>query len=122
MGGPKREPGPDQVQGELGKLCGECIEGMEDTQCRERATFDVRSFGSDLWKKPEEAHRLCFQYRCSAILTIFQIEGASTAPVIRTTAFLSLICALMSLVYGCLYFALWYHKEHVQGFQVGGSA
>ncbi|KAF8581990.1 hypothetical protein K439DRAFT_1352353 [Ramaria rubella] len=39
----------------------------------------------------------------TAILTIFQIEGASTAPVIRTTAFLSLICALMSLVYGCVY-------------------
>ena len=46
----------------------------------------------------------CF-YPCSvsAILTILQIVGAATTPFTRTTAFLSLICALMSLVYGCVY-------------------
>jgi len=39
----------------------------------------------------------------SAILTIFQIPAAGDDPVTRTTAFLSLICALMSLSYGCIY-------------------
>ncbi|KAF8509637.1 hypothetical protein JB92DRAFT_2729700 [Gautieria morchelliformis] len=39
----------------------------------------------------------------TAILTILQIIGESTTAVIRTSAFLSLICALMSLLYGCVY-------------------
>ncbi|KAJ6551437.1 hypothetical protein B0H19DRAFT_863405, partial [Mycena capillaripes] len=38
----------------------------------------------------------------SAILTLLQIEDASH-PVTRTTALFSLICALMSLLYGCMY-------------------
>ena len=40
---------------------------------------------------------------CSAILTIFQAQQAASDPVTRTAAFLSLICALMSLSYGCMY-------------------
>ncbi|KDR71033.1 hypothetical protein GALMADRAFT_801755 [Galerina marginata CBS 339.88] len=39
----------------------------------------------------------------SAILTIFQIPDAADDPVTRTFALLSLICALMSLSYGCMY-------------------
>ncbi|KAL1742875.1 hypothetical protein HDZ31DRAFT_42292 [Schizophyllum fasciatum] len=39
----------------------------------------------------------------SAILTMFQIPDAATDPVTRNTALLSLICALMSLSYGCIY-------------------
>ncbi|KAF8520030.1 hypothetical protein BU17DRAFT_21565, partial [Hysterangium stoloniferum] len=39
----------------------------------------------------------------TAILAILQIEAAATALIMRTSASLSLICALMSLVYGCVY-------------------
>ncbi|KAJ7083123.1 hypothetical protein B0H15DRAFT_851429 [Mycena belliarum] len=39
----------------------------------------------------------------SAILTIFQIPPAASDPVTRTTALLSLVSALMSLCYGCVY-------------------
>ncbi|KAJ7595279.1 hypothetical protein C8J56DRAFT_852370, partial [Mycena floridula] len=38
-----------------------------------------------------------------AILTVLQIGPAATDPVARTAALISLICALMSLLYGCLY-------------------
>ncbi|KAF7309401.1 hypothetical protein MIND_00310900 [Mycena indigotica] len=38
----------------------------------------------------------------SAILTLLQIESAAH-PITRTTAFFSLICALFSLLYGCMY-------------------
>ncbi|KAJ7605310.1 hypothetical protein FB45DRAFT_849141 [Roridomyces roridus] len=38
----------------------------------------------------------------SAILTMLQIDAASH-PITRTSALFSLICALMSLLYGCLY-------------------
>ncbi|KIM38485.1 hypothetical protein M413DRAFT_75892 [Hebeloma cylindrosporum] len=39
----------------------------------------------------------------SAILTILQIESAANDPVIRYSALLSMVCALMSLFYGCIY-------------------
>ncbi|KAF8173814.1 hypothetical protein K438DRAFT_1771979 [Mycena galopus ATCC 62051] len=39
----------------------------------------------------------------SAILTMFQIPPAASDPVTRTTALLSLVSALMSLCYGCVY-------------------
>ncbi|KIJ90622.1 hypothetical protein K443DRAFT_116351 [Laccaria amethystina LaAM-08-1] len=39
----------------------------------------------------------------SAILTIFQIPEAADDPITRSAALLSLICALMSLSYGCMY-------------------
>ncbi|KJA21607.1 hypothetical protein HYPSUDRAFT_202744 [Hypholoma sublateritium FD-334 SS-4] len=39
----------------------------------------------------------------SAILTIFQIPDAAGDPVTRTLALMSLVCALMSLSYGCIY-------------------
>jgi hypothetical protein len=38
-----------------------------------------------------------------AILTILQIESAANDPLIRYSALLSMICALMSLLYGCIY-------------------
>ena len=38
-----------------------------------------------------------------AILTILQIPSAALDPVTRYAALLSLICALMSLLYGCIY-------------------
>ncbi|KAG6836331.1 hypothetical protein H0H93_009081 [Arthromyces matolae] len=39
----------------------------------------------------------------SAILTILQIDSAGSDPVARNCALVSLICALMSLLYGCIY-------------------
>ncbi|KIK00476.1 hypothetical protein K443DRAFT_610856 [Laccaria amethystina LaAM-08-1] len=39
----------------------------------------------------------------SAILTILQIEAAAADPYTRYSALLSLVCALMSLLYGCIY-------------------
>ncbi|KAJ3785829.1 hypothetical protein GGU10DRAFT_375436 [Lentinula aff. detonsa] len=39
----------------------------------------------------------------SAILTMFQIEDAATDPLTRSAALLSLVCAIMSLSYGCIY-------------------
>ncbi|CAA7269657.1 unnamed protein product [Cyclocybe aegerita] len=39
----------------------------------------------------------------SAIFTIFQIPEAASDPITRTLALISLICALMSLSYGCMY-------------------
>lgn len=38
-----------------------------------------------------------------AIMTVFQINGASQDPIPRYLAFCSLICALMSLLYGCMF-------------------
>lgn len=40
---------------------------------------------------------------CRAILTTFQIPDAAGDPVTRTLALMSLLCALMSLSYGCIY-------------------
>ncbi|TFK53330.1 hypothetical protein OE88DRAFT_1241238 [Heliocybe sulcata] len=39
----------------------------------------------------------------TAILTMFQIPSAAADPVIRTAALVSLVCALMSLSYGCIF-------------------
>ncbi|TEB26070.1 hypothetical protein FA13DRAFT_1795925 [Coprinellus micaceus] len=39
----------------------------------------------------------------SAILTILQIESAAANPLTRFSALLSLVCAFMGLIYGCLY-------------------
>ncbi|KDQ52028.1 hypothetical protein JAAARDRAFT_62179 [Jaapia argillacea MUCL 33604] len=39
----------------------------------------------------------------SAILTMFQVPAAADDPVIRTPALISLVCALMSLSYGCMF-------------------
>ncbi|CAL1701919.1 unnamed protein product [Somion occarium] len=40
---------------------------------------------------------------CTAILTMFQVPDAAGDPLTRWAAILSLICALMSLTYGCVY-------------------
>ncbi|KAJ6566841.1 hypothetical protein B0H19DRAFT_1067115 [Mycena capillaripes] len=39
----------------------------------------------------------------SAILTMLQIDSAGTDPIVRTTAILSLVSALMSLIFGSIY-------------------
>ncbi|KAF9530921.1 hypothetical protein CPB83DRAFT_809825 [Crepidotus variabilis] len=39
----------------------------------------------------------------SAILTMFQIPQAADDPITRTGALMSLMCGLLSLVYGCMY-------------------
>ena len=46
---------------------------------------------------------ILIHYLGSTILNIFQITEAADDPVTRTAALLSLICALMSLTYGCMY-------------------
>jgi hypothetical protein len=38
-----------------------------------------------------------------AILTILQIDAAASDPVTRYCALFSLVCALMSLLFGCMY-------------------
>ncbi|KAI0637519.1 hypothetical protein C8Q77DRAFT_1153253 [Trametes polyzona] len=40
---------------------------------------------------------------CTTILTIFQIEDAAADPITRWSALMSLVFALMSLSYGCVY-------------------
>lgn len=39
----------------------------------------------------------------SAILTVLQIEIVAIDPLTRYSALLSLVCALMSLLYGCIF-------------------
>ncbi|PPR00865.1 hypothetical protein CVT24_000317 [Panaeolus cyanescens] len=39
----------------------------------------------------------------TAILTVLQLDGAGTDPLTRFTALISMICALMSLLFGCMY-------------------
>ncbi|KAF7433643.1 hypothetical protein PC9H_005604 [Pleurotus ostreatus] len=39
----------------------------------------------------------------SAIMTMFQVPDAAYDPITRTAALISMICALMSLTYGCIY-------------------
>ncbi|KAJ8455733.1 hypothetical protein ONZ45_g18871 [Pleurotus djamor] len=39
----------------------------------------------------------------SAIMTMFQVPDAAYDPVTRTAALISMVCALMSLTYGCVY-------------------
>ncbi|KAG6811189.1 hypothetical protein H0H92_008629 [Tricholoma furcatifolium] len=39
----------------------------------------------------------------SAILTLLQIDGAASDPITRNCSLIALVCALMSLLYGCLY-------------------
>jgi hypothetical protein len=70
---------------------------MEATQCHLGFTCYVSGFHLD---------ETCFIHSlllCSTILNIFQITEALDDPVTRTAALLSLICALMSLIYGCMY-------------------
>jgi hypothetical protein len=38
-----------------------------------------------------------------AILTILQIDSAAANPISRYSALMSLVCAFMSLLYGCIY-------------------
>ena len=45
--------------------------------------------------KPDFSHR--------AILSILQIAGAADDPLTRYTALFSLMCALISLLFGCMY-------------------
>ena len=48
-----------------------------------------------LLPKPDSRNR--------AILTILQIESAADDPLTRYTALFSLMCALISLLFGCMY-------------------
>ena len=70
---------------------------MEDTQRHLRFTCFVSCFHFDKIC-PIDSLRLG-----STILNIFQITEVAEDPVTRTAALLSLICALMSLSYGCMY-------------------
>jgi hypothetical protein len=40
---------------------------------------------------------------CRAILTMLQIQSAGNDPITRVAALLALICAMMSLLFGCMY-------------------
>ncbi|TFK20232.1 hypothetical protein FA15DRAFT_600104 [Coprinopsis marcescibilis] len=61
-------------------------EGFIDSVLREWKTFNIISV-----------------LLLSAILTILQIDAAANDYLTRYTALASLICALMSLLYGCMY-------------------
>ena len=39
----------------------------------------------------------------SAILTTLQIDAVAAEPITRHAALMALVCAMMSLLYGCLY-------------------
>lgn len=71
---------------------------MEDAECCIRFTIIV-----SLYSTRYLFSTLLTREIGSAILTMFQIPSAATDPVTRTAALLSLICALMSLSYGCMY-------------------
>lgn len=60
--------------------------------------FDVSCLTSHI-----SLHSLTPTLSISAIITILQIGNAGKDPLIRHTALLSMICALMSLLYGCMY-------------------
>jgi len=51
---------------------------------------------------PFQYNRVFF-FKCRTLLAILQIPEAADDPITRSTALLSLICALMSLSYGCIY-------------------
>lgn len=53
--------------------------------------------------RPASSHHTEVHLLLRAILTLLQIDDAANQPVTRTAAFLSLIAALMSLIFGCLY-------------------
>ncbi|KAH9479833.1 hypothetical protein JR316_0008428 [Psilocybe cubensis] len=63
-------------------------EGFIDSVMREWKTFNIISL-------------MAFTH--SAILTILQIDTAADDPITRYTAIASLICALISLLFGCMY-------------------
>src|SRR5882757_9383936 len=85
----------DPIQAFLGSFYRLCHEGMEDFECCFRFTCFVSAF--------LHRQRYSFNRLGSTILTIFQIPDAEDDPITRTAALLSLICALMSLSYGCMY-------------------
>ncbi len=70
--------------------------GMENSQCR--FCFAALVSGTFTCFRTFYADR-----RTSAILTMFQIPNAASDPLTRTAALLSLICALWSLSFGCIY-------------------
>ena len=45
-------------------------------------------------------------FHLSAVLTIFQLTGASTDPMMRTVGFVSFVCAFVSLLCASLYIVL----------------
>ena len=69
---------------------------MKDTQCHLRLTCFVSGFYLDE-TCPIDSLLLLGS-------TIFQIIEALDVPVTCTAALLSLICALINLIYGCMYF------------------
>jgi hypothetical protein len=46
--------------------------------------------------------KICLE-NIRAILTLLQIQSAANDPLTRYSALLSMVCALMSLLYGCIY-------------------
>lgn len=85
------------IQALLGSFYWFSRKGMEDTERRLRCTCFV---SASTWQNSCLIDSLLLG---STILTTFQIPQAEADPVTRTTALLSLICALMSLTYGCMY-------------------
>jgi hypothetical protein len=87
-----------QLEVLMGKFHRFLIEGVEDAQHSFRSLVIVSSVG------------LCAIYHLnigfsdhSAILTTLQIGAVADQPIARYSALMSLVCALMSLLYGCIY-------------------
>jgi len=76
-------------------------ERMEDAQYH----FGLVAFVSSRYDLStlNEIYLFIFILNFRAILTILQIESAANDPLTRYSALLSMICALMSLFYGCIY-------------------
>ncbi|PPR01619.1 hypothetical protein CVT24_005846 [Panaeolus cyanescens] len=71
-----------------------------------RAYQDV----SDVWMKlvdslikEWETLNIISALLLTAILTVLQLDGAATDPIIRFSALVSMTCALVSLLFGCIY-------------------
>jgi hypothetical protein len=70
---------------------------MENVQCHICVTPNVSTYIYIIVPSDQLSH-------CdSAILTILQIDDVSADPVPRYSALFSLVCALISLLFGCMY-------------------
>jgi hypothetical protein len=79
-----------------------------DSLMNEWRTFNIVSIllsGYVLFSPSKDNDTDFSTYLCDlrAILTLLQINTASSDPLIRSCALLSLVCAMMSLLYACMY-------------------
>ncbi|TEB36767.1 hypothetical protein FA13DRAFT_1083273 [Coprinellus micaceus] len=92
-------PAYDSLRATWDEFRRESIERVEDLQSHQRLASQVYAFPAS-YLLSDGADDLLTS---SAILTILQIDAAAADPYTRYFALSSLICALVSLLYGCVY-------------------